>query len=64
VPTTATTTPSSKTTTLPNDYKSSWASLPGAVRAAGEGDAKSKLTRLRSQFGYELAGYPGPRKPA
>jgi hypothetical protein len=51
VPTTATSTPSSKAMTRLNDYKSSWASLPDAVRAFGEGDAKSEPTQLRPRFG-------------
>ncbi len=51
VPTMATTTRSSKTYQQQDDSKSSWASLPAAVRAFGVKDTKSAPTRLQSRFG-------------
>jgi hypothetical protein len=51
VPIMATTIRSSKTYQQQDNFKSSWASLPAAVRAFGVEDTKSELTRLQSRFG-------------
>jgi hypothetical protein len=51
VPTMATTTRSSKTYQQQDDFKSSWASLPAAVRAFGVEGTKYGPTRLQSRFG-------------
>jgi hypothetical protein len=51
VPITATMTHSFQTYQQGDDSKSSWASLPAAVRAFGAEDTKSAPTRLQSRFG-------------